>query len=118
PALASELVNPLLVDEDAETRTMAAEIVLGIVAGRKTGTLRASSYYGIIGIDQDDSMVFISGGNARVAKTNQPAFLPEQLAAWHSNLLQREASPSPLNGERPGLPTEGSAKVGVRGQPN
>src|SRR3989442_340242 len=43
PALAADLVNPLLADEDPETRSVAAEVVLGILAGRKTGALRGSS---------------------------------------------------------------------------
>src|SRR5258706_9975971 len=35
---------------------------------------------------------------------------------WKFDCQRPNGSPSPLNGERAGLPTEGSAKVGVRGE--
>jgi len=94
PGLAADLASPLLADEDVETRSVAAEVVLGIMAGRKTGALRGSSS-SILDIE-DESMVFVHGGRSTAAKTNQTAATPERIAVWHSNLLQRaEATAGP-----------------------
>jgi len=94
PALAGELASPLLADEDPEARDIAAEVVLGILAGRKAGALRGSSH--MLLEMGDEELVYINGVRSTTAKANAPAATPERIAAWHSNLLvHAEAGASP-----------------------
>ena len=83
PALAAQLVGPLLADEDAEIRQLAAGKLLEILA-RGTN-------------DSSHNHRFISGVSASKTETNQPFGTPAQLAAWHQALLQHWGSQPGLN---------------------
>src|SRR5262249_30163854 len=80
PTLAADMVGPLLVDEDADASNTAAEVVLGILAGRKSGALR-----GLVsaGFEFDNEVVIQQGGRPMPAKTNTPIATAERLALWH-----------------------------------
>jgi HEAT repeat protein len=69
--LSAELVAPLLADEDAATRTAAADVVLSILTPPAAPPIVARP------------------GVAVPAKTNSPPASAGQLAAWHAALLQR-----------------------------
>jgi HEAT repeat protein/thioredoxin-related protein len=85
PALAAEIVGPLIRDDDALVRDEASVIALGILSG--TGSAPSGS----TGLEEE---VIISYGGRRTAsaKTNEPPAKPEQIAAWHAALAQRPPS--------------------------
>jgi HEAT repeat protein/thiol-disulfide isomerase/thioredoxin len=75
PAVAAELVSPLLADEDSRTRQLAAGVVLQILGRDKNdsaGRWRAG---------------FSAGGQNTT--TNKPAVTTAQKAAWHTMMLRR-----------------------------
>jgi thioredoxin 1 len=74
PNLAAELVGPLLADEDPSTRIAAANVVLGILAGKS---------------DSYPDMRFSSS-----TKTNKTPVTAGQIATWHTAMLQR-SEPAP-----------------------
>jgi HEAT repeat protein len=89
PALAAQLIGPLLADDDAETLNAAAEVALSILAGER----RAPSKFGINRYAVSSEEVFVSGGT-RSARTNKPPVTTEQLATWHES-LSRKAGTAP-----------------------
>jgi HEAT repeat protein len=96
PTLAADMIGLLLLDQDSEACGTAAEVVLGILAGRKSGALLGGSF-GRTDFDSEN-VVSTSGAPAsKASKTNAPIVSTERLAIWRSNLLQRagaDAGPS------------------------
>jgi HEAT repeat protein len=83
---AAELVGPLLEDPDVDTRGAAADVVLGIIAGKR----RVVSRMGMpMQVFSDEEMLLEQRSSSRRAKTNQPYATAAQLAAWHSSLTGR-----------------------------
>ncbi len=77
PNLAVKLVEPLLADEDTETRLAAANVVLRILDRDSGGLLSTRTSFSM-----------------SPAKTNKPFAAAEQIATWHTVMLQH-AKPAP-----------------------
>ncbi len=105
--VAAAVVGPLLSDEDAETRSQAAGVVLSIIGGERVVT-SGSHGSSLIQINEEiSSSAFPAGRKANV--TNAPPAKPEQIAAWHTVLQQKAgAMPDVVN----------AAAIYVTGQSN
>lgn len=91
PALAAQLIGPLLADDEADVRNTAADVALSILAGER----RVASKFGINRYAVGAEEVVISGGvSTRSTRTNKPPVNAEQLAAWH-DVLSRKAGATP-----------------------
>jgi HEAT repeat protein len=93
--VAAALVGRLLADDDQETRTAAAGVVLSIVAGqrlvvRSDSHTHGGSYERWLGESEEEE----SDGNTR-KKTNTPSATPIQLAGWNTQ-LRSKPTPEPL----------------------
>ncbi len=87
PSVAAALVGPLLSDDDAETRSNAAEAVLSIMGGERS--MRSGSHTVEVFEFASDSSE-ISFGSGRATQTApKPAATVEQIAAWHAALQQK-----------------------------
>jgi len=93
PKLGADLVDPLLADEDRETRLAAAVVVVRI-------------------LDQDNhsSLSPRTSSASGSAKTNQPFGTTAKLAAWHA-ALQQHPEPAPTLGWAAALYITGDGKT-------
>jgi HEAT repeat protein/thiol-disulfide isomerase/thioredoxin len=92
--VAAALVAPLLSDEDPETRSKGAGVVLSIMGGERV--LGSGSNGDQISqfIFADDSDSAPASSRQKPNKTNEPPATAAQISAWHAALGQR-SSPSP-----------------------
>jgi HEAT repeat protein/thioredoxin-like negative regulator of GroEL len=90
--VAAELVAPLLNDEDAETRTLAARAVLSVIGGEPIviTTAHGAHFEELV----EEMEMEASNAVRKSTPTNKPAATPEQTAAWHTVLVRR-AGPTP-----------------------
>ena len=90
--LAAAVVGPLLADEDAETRSQAAGVVLSVISGERVPTSGSHGSY----IVQLPEGLEWNGSSARLktGATNAPPATREQIAAWHT-VLQQKAGATP-----------------------
>ncbi len=98
PQLAAQLVGPLLADQDRETRSAAANVVLQILSSGNGGS--------------SVPRVFFSSSSR--TRTNQPVADPAQIAAWHTAMLQH-ADPSPDLNLAAAIFATGDGKAGLPG---
>lgn len=85
--LAAAIVGPFLADDDPETRSLAAAVVLRVISGERfvQATSHSQTYFEPLD-EVDTPSPAIS---SRSSRTNQPAATPAQLAAWHAALQQK-----------------------------
>ena len=81
PKLAAKMIEPLLADEDRETRRTAADALLRVLESDSSGSLASFR------------RVFLSS----TTKTNKPSLTAAQNAAWHAALLKRAEVTPELN---------------------
>jgi hypothetical protein len=98
PALAVQLVGPLLSDEDRETRQLAANLVLKILAGGAA--------------NQPGNRVFFSTASGLSASPNSVKPTSAQIAAWHQALL-RHADGTPDLTQAAAIFVTGNGKTDV-----
>ena len=93
PALAAELVSPLLSDEHLEARIAAAEVVIGLISGKRRAWDTASpySYMAMVdlgALDEDDDET------PTPTKKNAFKITAQQLKTWDDALRQRSGGDS------------------------
>jgi HEAT repeat protein len=110
PKVAAALVGPSVSDEDAETRSAAAGVVLSIIGGQRSVIAgpRSSRHAEIIQEAQEAEMGPSFPGR-KPGRTNAPPATAQQIAAWHTALQQKA-------GAAPGLLT--AAAIYVTGHSN
>ena len=81
PALAAQLVGSLLADEDRETRDIAGNLVLQLLAKQP----------------RNGVVVYSGLGSSSSSENEKPAATAAQIAEWHKLLLQRTNAASELN---------------------
>jgi HEAT repeat protein/thiol-disulfide isomerase/thioredoxin len=79
PAVAAEMITPLLADSDRQTRIVAAQTMLILMQTNR----------------QTDRLLF-SGGSGKSAKTNKTVITAERLAAWNAALAGNSADESDI----------------------
>jgi len=85
--VAAALIGPLLSDEDAETRSQAAEVVLSVIGGERAVM---HSSHGAYAVGWTDEIEFHEvSPKPRAGVTNAPPASREQIAAWHTVLEQK-----------------------------
>jgi HEAT repeat protein len=89
--VAAAVVDPLLADEDTETRSNAAAVVLSVI-GQERAVARNS--HGNINEMLELMGMQNSTGRQKPAVTNEPPTTPKQIAAWHA-VLQQKAGATP-----------------------
>ncbi len=92
--LAAALVGPLLSDEDSETRSAAAEVVLSVIGGERV--IRAGSH-GVSEVVFSESFeTGLTSVRTPAARTNKPPATPQQIAGWHAALEPKLGTPPEL----------------------
>jgi hypothetical protein len=95
--VAAAVVGPLLSDENAETRSQAAGVVLSVMGAERVVTSGSHEVYvtDFGELTEELGMRYgVSSLGKKPAVTNAPPASPRQIAAWHEVLLQK-AGPTP-----------------------
>jgi HEAT repeat protein len=81
PALSAPFVATLLADNDPDTRQAAAKLVLRILAADNAGAAGQRTFF----------------SSSPSSESSKPLVSAQQIAQWHTNLLQRQAPAPDLN---------------------
>lgn len=90
PKVAAKLVGALLADEDEETRSAAAGVVLSVVGRERQviTSLHGTSVSRFFSMDESENELSFGNARKKASATNEPPATAQQIASWHATLQQ------------------------------